>query len=483
MVTANVRLTRPLGEGAMGCVWVAEHLTLRTDVAVKFISAQIAGSDPQIMARFLQEASVAAQIKSPHVVQTFDQGVMGDGTPYIVMELLEGESLQEHLNRAGRVSLALAARILTQLSRALGRAHEIGVVHRDIKPDNIFLVPGDDGPFCKILDFGIAKQTALPAMGGLTSPGTMVGTPEYMSPEQVLSAKDVDFRADLWGLAVTVYHCITGELPFTAEALGQLCVKLLDGHFTPPSQLAAGIPATVDAWMTRALARPPAARVARAHARAASFTRIVAATQPLDAELLLSATGTASGLPLLGGSGESQQPPQVLGASGLTPGVMASSLGGSLPATVGGVTGPGTLTGSSSSNRAAPKRMPWATLLLGGAAAIAVSVAAVVLVASSGRESQPEPGASAQPEPASAAPPSAATTEETVASASAPASAAPPAPSASAVASASATATAPPPFKAPPRPPPTATATGKSFKPIFDKGSSGSKGKPGNYGF
>lgn len=466
MVTANVRLTRPLGEGAMGCVWVADHLTLRTEVAVKFISGQVA-SDPQIMARFLQEASVAAQIKSPHVVQTFDQGVMGDGTPYIVMELLEGESLQERLNREGRLSLALVARILVQLSRALGRAHDIGVVHRDIKPDNVFLVPGDDGPFCKILDFGIAKQTTLPAMGGLTSPGTMVGTPEYMSPEQVLSAKDVDFRADLWGLAVTAYHCITGTLPFEAEALGQLCVKLLDGSFIPPSQHVPGLPPAIDQWMARAIALQPEQRFSSAKELATTFTQIVAASGPADAELLLSATGTGANLTALTDSGAIAQPAPVAGvatASGSMPGQPVA----------GAVTGPGTLNGSSATSRAEPRRMPWTMLVLGGLAAVGAAVGAVVLVAApdesapaSAAEREAQPSATVG-EPSSADPPGAEPTSE----AGEQPSAAPTAPaSASAAASASATAepsakpvaTAPPPPR-PPRPPPTSKG---SIKPIF----------------
>ena len=132
MVSPNVRLTRPLGEGAMGCVWVADHLTLRTQVAVKFISAELAADNQEIVARFVQEATLAAQIKSPHVVQIFDLGVMNDGTPYMVMELLEGESLQSWLDRRGRLSVHEAATVVIHVSRALRRAHELGIVHRDI---------------------------------------------------------------------------------------------------------------------------------------------------------------------------------------------------------------------------------------------------------------------------------------------------------------------------------------------------------------
>ena len=274
LVTENVRLKRPLGQGAMGTVWVADHLTLKTEVAVKLIAPELGRDKADILARFVQEASLAAKIKSPHVVQVFDQGVMGGDTPYIVMELLDGESLQDRLNRQRRLPIREVARIVTHVARALSKAHELDVVHRDIKPDNIFLTPADDGPFCKVLDFGIAKQTQLPGLGGITNPGAMVGTPEYMSPEQVLSAKDVDARADLWGLAVTAYHGLTGELPFTAEALGTLCVKLLDGRFKAPSEIWPDLSADIDRWMAKALAREPADRFASAKQLAATFAAI-----------------------------------------------------------------------------------------------------------------------------------------------------------------------------------------------------------------
>ncbi|MBI4704352.1 MAG: serine/threonine protein kinase [Deltaproteobacteria bacterium] len=139
LVTGAVRLLRPLGEGAMGSVWVAEHTGLGTEVAVKFISGRWNLADPEIVARFHNEARAAARIKSPHVVQIHDHGLTEDGTPYIVMELLEGESLAERLDREGRLDLATATRIVEQVARALGRAHELGIVHRDLKPDNIFL--------------------------------------------------------------------------------------------------------------------------------------------------------------------------------------------------------------------------------------------------------------------------------------------------------------------------------------------------------
>ncbi len=144
-VTDNLRLVELLGEGGMGCVWVAEHLTLRTKVAVKFIAAELIAQSPELVARFTREATAAAQIKSPHVVQTFDHGVMTDGSPYIVMELLEGEDLGQKLDREQTLPLAQVEVVISQVAKALNKAHAAGIIHRDIKPDNIFLVSHVDG--------------------------------------------------------------------------------------------------------------------------------------------------------------------------------------------------------------------------------------------------------------------------------------------------------------------------------------------------
>ena len=138
-VTPALKLVRLLGRGAMGSVWVADHLPLQTQVAIKFMAATVA-EDPVSVQRFAREAKAAAQIKSPHVVQIFDHGITDDGTPYIVMELLDGESLEKRLRRVGPLNLLEATQILTQVCKALAKAHEIGVVHRDIKPANIFIL-------------------------------------------------------------------------------------------------------------------------------------------------------------------------------------------------------------------------------------------------------------------------------------------------------------------------------------------------------
>jgi serine/threonine-protein kinase len=251
-VTRNVKLVRPLGKGGMGSVWVGEHTTLDTEVAVKFISPEHA-EKKRFVARFRREASSAAKIKSPHVVQVFDHGITEERVPYIVMELLEGESLAKRLRRE-RLSPREVAMLVAQVSKVLTTAHDLGIVHRDLKPDNLFLVESGYELFVKVLDFGIAKQLTQ-ELNEITDTGAMVGTPYYMSPEMLLSPKDADHRADLWALAVVAYHATTGELPFRGETLAALSVAVNDGAFTPPSALVPELGPEVDVWFKLALCR------------------------------------------------------------------------------------------------------------------------------------------------------------------------------------------------------------------------------------
>ena len=270
MVTTSVRLIRPLGAGGMGSVWVAEHLSLRTEVVVKFMSAELAASE-QAAARFAREAASAAQAKSPHVVQMHDHGITPDGVPYIVMERLEGRDLGRHLEEVGPLLPAAFATILDQIAKALRRAHERGIVHRDIKPDNVFLCDTDGGEtFVKLLDFGIAKS-ADGLQGNSTSTGAVVGTPYYMSPEQVIDAKTIDFRSDLWSVGVLAFKALTGKLPFFADSFGALALAIHHGPIPKPSTQNPALPAAVDAWFLRACARDPEDRFASAREMADAF--------------------------------------------------------------------------------------------------------------------------------------------------------------------------------------------------------------------
>jgi serine/threonine-protein kinase len=258
VISDRYRLERKIGQGGMGSVWLARHLGLDIPCAVKFIEGDYAAL-PEAQARFNREAKAAAALRSPHVVQILDHGVW-DGTPYMAMELLEGEDLGKRLTRVGRMSAQDICVIMTQVSRALTKAHAAGIVHRDLKPDNIFLVHDDDREIAKVLDFGIAKSNTGGIDGSNTKTGAMLGTPYYMSPEQAQGVKAVDHRSDLWSLAVIVFQALTGKLPFESEALGDLLVKIIVQPIPVPTQVAPDVPAAFDRWWAKAASRDPAQR-------------------------------------------------------------------------------------------------------------------------------------------------------------------------------------------------------------------------------
>jgi serine/threonine-protein kinase len=276
MVTPNVRLVRPLGAGGMGAVWVAEHLALKTQVVVKFMAAELAANEEAI-ARFSREAAAAAQVKSPHVVQVFDHGVR-DGLPYIVMELLEGRDLAAFIGN-GPLPPQMVVEIVGQIAKALGKAHAAGIVHRDIKPENIFLCDVEGGEvFVKLLDFGIAKASSH-KLGSGTRTGQVVGTPYYMCPEQIVGAKNVDLRADLWSLGVVVFEALTGMRPFEGETVGALTLSI---HGATPSLTAVNpaLPPEVDAWFRKACAKEPESRFASAKDLAQALSQALGQAGP-----------------------------------------------------------------------------------------------------------------------------------------------------------------------------------------------------------
>ena len=263
IIAERFRLVRELGRGGMGAVWKAEHVGLEVPCAVKFILGD-AAQHPEVRARFVREAKAAAMLRSPHVVQILDHGVCEE-TPYIAMELLEGEELGRRLERVGRLPPAETIAILAQVARALGKAHQAGLVHRDLKPDNVFLVKDDDREIVKVLDFGIAKSLKGDlAENYKTRTGALLGTPFYMSPEQAQGVKTIDHRSDLWSLAVIAFRCLTGRLPFESDALGDLLVKIIMAPLPVPTSIAPWLPPSVDAWWQRAAAREPADRFATA---------------------------------------------------------------------------------------------------------------------------------------------------------------------------------------------------------------------------
>jgi serine/threonine-protein kinase len=273
-IGSRYRLKGELAKGGMGSVWVAKHLQLEVDVAIKFM-APAAVSSAVARARFEREAKAAAQLHHPNIVHVHDFGIEGD-TPYLVMELLRGESLDERLKRERSLSLQATAALLIPIGRGLKRAHEAGFVHRDLKPGNIFISGSEDEEIVKILDFGIAKQTGAAADNN-TKTGEFIGSPHYMSPEQITDAKDIDARSDLWSLGVILYRAITGEVPFPGDTIGAVMGSVLTGTAPRPSHRLRALPEALDHFFERAFARDRAQRFGTAKEMVNAFVQISAA--------------------------------------------------------------------------------------------------------------------------------------------------------------------------------------------------------------
>jgi serine/threonine-protein kinase len=253
VVGAKYRLHSLIGDGGSSSVWRAERLDWRAPVALKLLVPP-AQDFEEFAARFDREVRLAAAVRSSHVVQILDQGLdERSAQPFIVMELLEGETLEQRLRRVTRLSAGETAAILEQVGRALGKAHAAGIVHRDMKPANIFIARELDQEVVKVLDFGVAKSRVFHGGQSLvTTPGTVLGTPCYMSPEQIRASGELDHHADLWGLAVIACECLTGRKPFFGKGFLEVALAVLEESKRPvPSQLGPS-PAGFDAWFARA---------------------------------------------------------------------------------------------------------------------------------------------------------------------------------------------------------------------------------------
>lgn len=243
----------------MGSVWRADHLMLGTEVAIKVIDPLIADS-AEAFRRFRHEAQAAAELRSAHIVQIMDYGI-DQHIPFIVMELLEGESLAQRLARVKRLTASDTAHVLLQVARGLGRAHSKGIVHRDLKPDNIFIACDGNDETTKLLDFGIAKRLLPRSLGdsGNTSTGAILGTPYYMSPEQAMGHSNLDHRSDIWSFGIIAFECLTGSRPFQHDTLASLLMAICQEPAPVPSTLAC-VPPGFDAWFTQTAARDVADR-------------------------------------------------------------------------------------------------------------------------------------------------------------------------------------------------------------------------------
>ena len=308
LVGRKYRLERLIASGGMGAVWEARHEQLGVPVAVKLISSSLTG-DPAARARFEREARAAAQLRSPHVVQVLDYGV-DDDLPYMAMEMLRGEDLASRIARRGRLSPRQAARILGDVAKAVALAHDAGIVHRDLKPRNVFLARVGDDEVVKVCDFGIAKELRPGEIAARdeTATGTLLGSPHYMSPEQARGGR-VDQRSDLWSMGVLAFEALTGRRPFVGDNMGDVIVRICTDPVPAVSKIADGLPAELDGFFARALAREPSQRFASARELAEALRAIAVQTpedededeiEPATAEGAaprVDAPGTAHGTP------------------------------------------------------------------------------------------------------------------------------------------------------------------------------------------
>ncbi|HEY6561208.1 MAG TPA: protein kinase [Polyangiaceae bacterium] len=260
LIGGKYRISRLIGDGGMGAVYEARHEVLGSKVALKFLHSDLT-KKPGLASRFLQEAKVSASIQSPHVTRVTDVDTASDGAPYLVMELLSGESLQRVLDRQSKLPRDQAIDFALQVLSGLESAHALGVVHRDLKPDNVYVTPSSGGPVLKLLDFGIAKlKESNEFQRGLTRPGALMGTPEYMAPEQLYAAERVDHRADLYSLGAMLYEMLTGQRPAYGEDAAQIIGQVAAGRIKPITDYDPTLPATLVDVVRRALAPDKAQR-------------------------------------------------------------------------------------------------------------------------------------------------------------------------------------------------------------------------------
>ncbi|MCA9584861.1 MAG: protein kinase [Myxococcales bacterium] len=261
VIAGKYRVDRALAAGGMGIVLLGRHVQLGQKVAIKMLRPS-ALEKPDVVERFAREARAAARIKSEHVARVIDVGETEQGLPYMIMEYLEGVDLSQRLRQGGPLPVQQAVDYVLQACEALAEAHRMGIVHRDLKPANLFLTERADGsPLVKILDFGISKvvplaEAAESGTDPLTQSSVMIGSPHYMSPEQLRAPKDVDTRTDIWALGTLLYKLVANDLPFGGETTAELCVSIL---MEEPKRVTAAnpsVPAELDAVIGRCLRKP-----------------------------------------------------------------------------------------------------------------------------------------------------------------------------------------------------------------------------------
>jgi len=260
IVGDRYELLRPLGDGGMGEVHLAHDRVLARPVAVKIIYPHGKPSERAQMAeRFLREAQLAASVRHRNVVQTLDFGTTERGDPFMVMEVLEGETLGDRLCERP-LSVPELVHVARLVARGLAAVHDAGIVHRDLKPDNVFLVEDADGVFPKLLDFGISRSLESGRSAVTTREGRLLGTPHYMSPEQARGVADIDWRADIYALGVILYEALSGALPYESEHIGDLIVQIVTGEHTPLAVARPDVDPELCAIVEKAMQSDPADR-------------------------------------------------------------------------------------------------------------------------------------------------------------------------------------------------------------------------------
>jgi serine/threonine-protein kinase len=259
ILDGKYRVDRVLGVGGMGIVVAATHVALNQRVAIKFLLPAALGN-PQTIERFAREARAAVQIQSEHVARVIDVGTLPTGSPYMVMEFLEGSDLADAVEKGGPMPIAQAVGYVLQACEALAEAHALGIVHRDLKPANLFLArrAGRDS-IVKVLDFGISK-TSEKGPSGLTQTSAVMGSPYYMAPEQMMSSKDVDARSDIWALGIILYELLTGAPPFAADTMAEIVFMVTQRDPPPLGTKRADVPPQLATVIERCLSREPAQR-------------------------------------------------------------------------------------------------------------------------------------------------------------------------------------------------------------------------------
>lgn len=263
ILAGKYRIERAIAEGGMGVVVEATHLQLEERVAIKFLKPEVLGDNAaEVSARFLREARAAIKIRSEHVVRVFDVSAL-DGIPYIVMELLVGEDLDQLISHKGALPAADAVDHVLQACEALSEAHALGIVHRDLKPANLFLTHSTSGmPIVKVLDFGISKLASASGDMSMTSTQAVMGSPLYMSPEQMRATRDADARSDIWAIGVILYELLAGRPPFNGDTMTQVCAAILQDDPEPFAPRRKDVPVGLERVVMRCLEKKPQDRFA-----------------------------------------------------------------------------------------------------------------------------------------------------------------------------------------------------------------------------